>query len=407
MRIAEINMVTTGSTGKIMLDVAKLARARGHIVKTFSTHLFSIKYQKLPKAPEGHEYFGCYLDNALHYVLSSRLGKNGTHSKLTTLSLIRKLKKFNPDVVHLHNLHKFCINFSMLFKYLKKSGVKVFWTLHDCWAFTGHCPNFDMVKCTKWQSGCYNCSQLSNYPKEMRDTSRYMYEKKKEWFSSLDNLTFIAPSEWLNDKVKQSFLREYPVKTIKNGIDLSIFKPIDSDFRNAYELKNKKIVLAVADVWSERKGLDAVCEIAKNLGNDYALVVVGVNEETEKMLPESVIAIRHTNSQSELAEIYSSADVFINPTREEVLGLVNLEALACGTPVITYNTGGSPETIDEKSGIVVDKNDIDAMLNAIKYVCEDKPFKIEDCVSRAKEFDKDKKFLEYVKLYESWVKDIE
>jgi len=400
MRIAEINMIASGSTGKIMLDIANVARSRGHEVLTFSTNVFSKRYKRLKKAHEGHKYYGCYLDHGLHYILSKRFGKNGTHSKLSTLCLIRKLKKFKPDIVHLHNLHKYCINFDILTRYLKKSGVKVFMTLHDCWTFTGHCPHFDYKNCEKWKTGCYNCSSLCDYPAEKKDTSKFMYEKKKEWFLSLNDLTLIAPSDWTKSMAGQSFFKDTPIEVIKTGIDLSVFKPTDSDFRKVYGLEDKFIVLGVADYWGEKKGLSDFIELSKTLDDRFKVVLVGTDEETEKLLPQNVLSIHRTQNQTQLAEIYSVADVFVNPTKEEVLGLVNIEALACGTPVITYNTGGSPETVDKNCGIVVDKGDVTALENAVIRVCEDKPFAKEDCINRAKQFDKDQKFLEYVRLYE-------
>ena len=213
-------------------------------------------------------------------------------------------------------------------------------------------------------------------------------------------MTLITPSQWLANLTRQSYLKEYPVKVINNGIDLNIFKPTDSDFKEKYNLSDKKIVLGVAFGWGERKGLDAIVELSKTLPNNYQIVLVGASSGIEKLLPSNVLCIFKTESQAELAKIYSASDVLINPTREDTFPTVNIEAIACGTPVITFNTGGSPEIIDETCGIVVEKNDVDGMLNAIIEVCENKPFKKEDCVNRAKNYDMNDKFKEYVALYE-------
>ena len=215
-------------------------------------------------------------------------------------------------------------------------------------------------------------------------------------------MTLITPSQWLADQVEQSFLQEYPRKLIRHGIDLAVFKPTKSNFREKYQIPaHKKILLGVAFGWGVRKGLDVFVELAKRLDADeYQIVLVGTDEAVEGQLPDSILSIRRTNDQHELAEIYTAADLFVNPTREEMFGLVNVEANACGTPVLTFRTGGSPECIDEKSGVVVPHNDVDAMEQEIIRICREKPFTEADCVNRARQFDKTARFEEYVRLYE-------
>lgn len=400
MRIVEINMCSNGSTGKIMLQIAECARQNGHEVVTYSTHAFSKKFKKLPPAPFGHKYYGSYIESGTHLILALLFGFNGSYSWFATKRLIRELKRFKPKILHLHNLHNYCINLPLLFKYIKKHNIQVIWTLHDCWAFTGHCPHFDMIGCDKWKTGCYNCPQIKNYPKSYVDRSKNMYRLKKQWFTGIKNMTIVTPSRWLANLAKQSFLKQYPIKVINNGIDLSIFKPTKSDFRVKYGLENKKIILGVAFSWGIRKGLDVFIELAKRLPPDYQIILVGTNDKIDKQLPNNIISIHKTHNQLELAEIYSACDLFVNPTREEALGLVNIEALACGTPVITFNTGGSPECIDSKCGLVVEKNDVNAIEREIIRVCENKIFNSNDCVFRAKQFDKHDKFKEYVELYQ-------
>ena len=406
MKIAEINMVAVGSTGKIMLQIAECARKKGHVVRTYSTNVFSTRYKKLPPLPnENHKYFGSYLENGIHALLGKVLGLNGCFSIFSTFRLIRNLKKFKPDVIHLHNLHAFCINLPMLFRYIKKNNIRTVWTLHDCWSFTGHCPHFDMIGCDRWKTGCYDCPQYNkDYLHTYRDASKKMYKLKKKWFTGVKDMTLVTPSNWLAGLVKESFLKEYPVKVIHNGIDLSIFKPTPSNFRQKYNCNDKYVLLGVAFGWGKRKGLDVFIELSKRLDDRFQIVLVGTSEDVDVQLPENILSIHQTQNQQELAEIYTAADLFINPTREEVFGLVNAEALACGTPLVTFDTGGSPEVCDENCGIVVPKDNIEALVDAIYNIYDNKPFSKESCIERANKFDKHDKFLEYIKLYGDGIK---
>jgi glycosyltransferase involved in cell wall biosynthesis len=226
-----------------------------------------------------------------------------------------------------------------------------------------------------------------------------MWKLKKKWFTGIKDATIITPSQWLGDLVKQSYLGEYPVKVINNGIDLSVFKPTESDFRKKHNLENKHILLGVALFWDYKKGLDVFIELSKRLDDRYQIVLVGTSDEVDKQLPNNIISIHRTQNQEELAEIYSTADVLLNPTREDTFPTVNIESLACGTPIVTFNTGGSPEIINETCGVVTEVNDVDHMEKAIRRICEEKPYSKEACVSRASNFDKDEKFKEYVELY--------
>lgn len=399
MRIVEINMCANGSTGKIMLQIAECARQEGDDVRTYSTHAFSKRYRKLPPAPAGHKYYGSYIESGIHFVCAHFFGFNGSYSWWATKRLIAELKKYQPDVLHLHNLHNYCINFPLLFKYIKKNNIRVIWTLHDCWTFTGHCPHFDMIGCEKWKTGCYKCPQYKRYPKSYVDRSKQMYKLKKKWFTNVKDMTLVTPSQWLADLTKQSFLSEYPVKVINNGIDLSIFKPTESDFREKYHLQDKKILLGVAFDWGKRKGLDVLIELSKRLPCDYQIVLVGTDDNVDKQLPDNIISIHRTQNQKELAEIYTAADLFVNPTREENYPTVNMEALACGTPVITFKTGGSPEILDVSCGCVVEKDDIDGLQCEIISICEEKRYLQDACLKKAKQFDMYARFAEYIELY--------
>ena len=390
MKIVQINATcTSGSTGKICLAVSRLLSL--HQIENYILHTQSDCHELSGQAYASRTYVKL---NALY----SRLkGNYGFNSVVATKRLIDHLERIQPTVVHLHNLHSHNCHLGLLFSYFKDKKIKLYWTFHDCWEFTGYCPYFDMVDCDKWKTGCHHCPQKKKYS-WIFDRSRWLYEQKKELFQGLD-LTIITPSQWLGDLVKQSFLKEYPVQIINNGIDLSIFWPRESDFRLRYGCENKKVILGVAFDWDARKGLDVFIELAKRLDEAYQIVLVGMNDKIDQQLPDSIISIQRTQNQAELAEIYTAADVFVNPTREENYPTVNMEALACGTPVLTFDTGGSAEMLDETCGAVVPKNDVDALEEKIRYICTQDIIKKSDCLLKADSFDQNKKFYEYLKLY--------
>lgn len=324
----------------------------------------------------------------------------GTGSVLRTAYFLKKVKAYAPDVIHLHNLHGSYINLPLLFRYIKRSGVPVVWTLHDCWAFTAICPHFVIAGCDRWQDGCGSCPQKKRYSSALLDVSAAVWRAKKRWFTGMPNATLAAPSHWVASLAQHSFLKEYPVKTIYNGIDLTVFRETDSSFRGDHGLEDKKIVLGVAFDWGYSKGLDVFVDLAGRLKDGYQVVLVGVDDKTGRELPDNILSIRRTQDQRELAALYTAADVFVNPTREETLGLVNLEALACGTPVVTFRTGGSPECVDALCGVVVEKEDVDGMEREIRRICTDAPFRKEDCRRRAEGFDNGQRIEEYIRLYQ-------
>lgn len=403
MRVAQINMVHYGSTGKIMFQIAKAAVENGIMMKTFSTFPASKKWVKLPPALDGHTYYGSRIGNNIHFFLGRLAGGYGFHSRFSTWQLIRKLKAFKPDVLHLHNLHAGYIHLPMLFNYARKTNIQVIWTLHDCWAFTGKCAYFTIANCDKWQHGCHECPQLNTYPVCYIDRTKGFWKKKKRMLTRLKKLTLVTPSQWLADLTKKSFLGEWPIKVINNGIDLSVFKPTQSEFKTKYSCEDKFVILGVAFGWGTRKGLDVFLELSKVLDDRYQIVLVGTDENIKDQLPSNVIAIHRTANQQELAEIYSAADLFINPTREENYPTVNMEALACGTPVLTFRTGGSPEIIDETCGSCVDCDDLQGLINEIERIHDQSPYSKEACLRKAESFDMYCRFKEYVQLYEQCI----
>lgn len=396
MKIVMINSVTYGSTGKIMLQIAETARAAGH-----EAYVCYPKGRHNPKVLENSIPIGGRFSEDFHLIMDRFTGLNGCFSIVATRRFIQKLKKIKPDVIHLHNLHNCYINLKLLFNYIKKENIRVIWTLHDCWAFTGHCPYFDMANCDKWKTGCFQCPLFREYPKSFTDNSKKMYKLKKSWFTGIEDMTLVTPSKWLADLVKKSFLKEYPVQVIHNGIDLSVFQPTESDFRKKYRLENKTILLGVAFGWEKRKGLDVFIQLADELDERFQIVLVGTDDRVDKQLPAHIISIHWTQDQHELAGIYSTADVLINPTREDNYPTVNMEAIACGTPVITYRSGGSPESLDTTCGCVVKKDDYQALKNAILEVASKVSDMQKECIEKSRFHEMWKKFKEYIELYEN------
>ena len=380
-----------GSTGRICTDIAAELEKLGHEVK--------IAYGRDMVLQEHQKYavrIGNNIEIKLHALASRIFDNAGFGSKFATKKFLKWAEEYNPDIIHLHNIHGYYINIELLFNYIKKANKKVIWTLHDCWAFTGHCTHFDYFGCEKWKKQCYSCEQLKEYPKSVFcDNSKKNYKKKKELFSDVPNMMLVVPSEWLSGVVKQGFMGQYPVRVIPNGIDLSIFKPTESDIRQRYALQDKKILLGVSSVWTKKKGFYDFIELSKLISDDYRIVLVGVTDEQVKVLPQNVIGISRTNSITELCKWYTAADLFINPSVEETMGLTTAEALACGTPVIVYNRTAVPEVPDEKCGIVL-KNNMPQEIFRCVIKCS---FESADCIERARNFEKKNKYQEYINLY--------
>jgi len=391
MRIVQINGGAKGSTGKIMMGIAEVARAQGHEVLCASPITST---NRDAGADCGYYRIGTYNSRRMNVALARITGYNGCFAWIETHKLLKEIDKFHPDIIHLHNLHDSYINLPMLFSYIKKHDIPVVWTLHDCWSFTGQCPYFTMVKCDEWKTGCHDCPQYKEYPSSLYDNTKMMWRLKKKWFTGVKNMTIVTPSKWLAGLVKESYLRDYPVQVINNGIDLNVFKPAEWGGGN-----DKYIVLFVSFGWNVYKGIDVIQKLSELLNDSYQLVVVGTDDFADAMLPMRVKKIHRIQNQAELARLYSRADVLANPTREEILGMVNIEANACGTPVVTFNTGGSPECIGEQGGIVVEEDNVNEMCKAIISVCETKCFSKKMCVKQAAKFEQEKKYAEYIGLY--------
>ena len=391
MKILQINSVfKRGSTGRIADDIHQLLLEQGHDSK--------VAYGRYPVEDTLNTIkIGNKLDNYKHVLKTRVFDLHGFGSKKETEIFINKVRAYDPDIIHLHNIHGYYLNIEVLFNYLKEVQKPVIWTFHDCWAFTGHCAYFEYAGCDCWKGE--KCIQKTTYPQSLAfNNSIQNYQKKKEIFIGLENLTIVTPSKWLKNLVKESFLKDYPVKVINNGINLEVFKPIASNFRSEHNLEDKIILLGVANLWDERKGLVYFLELARRLPDKYQIVLVGLSDKQIKDLPSNILGIKNTTSVEALAEIYGASDIFVNPTLEDNFPTTNLEALACGTPVITFDTGGSPESIDEKSGIVVDQGDTEKLYQSIINFDFD-TYTSNNARKRAELFSKENMLNSYLKIY--------
>lgn len=362
MKIIQINSVCgIGSTGRIATDIHVAMQAKG-------IESFIIYGRGEATSCDSAIKVSSTLDFYSHALQTRIFDNHGFCSINATKLAIKKIDDLQPDIVHLHNIHGYYLNVEQLFDYLKRHPqIKVFWTLHDCWAFTGHCAYFDFSGCEKWKTQCFSCPQKNTYPvSNVLDNSRNNYQRKKVAFTGVKDLTIVTPSRWLADLVRQSYLKDYPVQVVNNGIDLAVFYPRQSDFRVIHNLVDKFLIIGAASVWSPRKGFDDFISLAKMLPVNYRLVMVGLSPDKIKTLPSNIIGIHRTDNPIALAEIYSAADVFFNPTYEDNYPTVNLEAIACGTPVITYDTGGSTESVSPEHGFVVAKGDVKAVVEVVK-----------------------------------------
>lgn len=371
MKILFINSVCgTGSTGKICVTLAKELEQQGHKVKIACGARHNV-------SEDGKKYaviIGNKKDMYFHLIKSRFGDRHGFASKKATLKFINWAEEYNPDLLCLHNLHGYYLNIAVLFNWIKsRPQMQVKWTLHDCWAFTGHCTHFVLKGCQKWKTRCKRCPLRNKYPKSLfGDASSRNHKEKEALFSNIRNMTIITPSYWMKDLANQSFLKQYPIEVVRNVIDIDIFKPTESNFREKYNLADKTIVLGVSNVWGNKKGYNYMLELASLLGNKYAVVIVGdVLKESQKLpTPPNCVFIKRTENQHQLAEIYSAADVFFNPTILDNYPTVNLEAEACGTPVVTFDTGGAKETIHLPKSKVIAQGAIHTAFEVIQELTE-------------------------------------
>ncbi|MCM1109565.1 MAG: glycosyltransferase [Clostridium sp.] len=398
MRILQINVVANwGSTGRIAEDIGRLCLQKG-----WESHIAYGRYMN--PSQSRLITIGNKADVYIHAVYSL-LGRHGLGSKHATYRLITEIERLQPDIIHLHNIHGYYLNYPILFEYLSRTDTPVLWTLHDCWPMTGQCAYFDSVHCDKWTARCHDCPALGKYPRALFDRSASNYQLKNKWFTALGNrLTLIPVSRWLEHVIQRSFLQNIPTHTIHNGIDTDIFRPVSSDnICKKLHVEGKFILLGLSSIWEERKGLPDLIQLNRLIDHSTEqIILVGLTDKQIRQLPPDIIGLRRTDSLNELVELYSAAGIYLNPTYEDNFPTTNLEALACGTPVCTYRTGGSPEAIDQETGFVVEQGDIEGMREAVLTVKrKGKTSYQTSCRTRAvNRFRAKDCFEKYIRLYE-------
>ena len=388
-RLIQINTVAaSGSVGRIADGIGDLAIASGW-------ESWIAYGRNHPRSRSGLIRIGSKADSWRHGLITRLLDRHGLGSAGPTKEFLRRLDHLKPDLIHLHNIHGYYLNYPRLFDWLCSWGGPVVWTFHDCWPITGHCVHFDFASCGRWKSSCHDCPEKNSYPASLfADRSRRNHDDKKRAFSKIkDQLTLVCVSDWLSRTVRDSFLGDSRILTIRNGIDTRVFSPVAP--------KKKNMILGVANVWDKRKGLDDFVRLRELLPQDFKIVLAGLTPAQIKSLPDGIRGMGRTESARELAALYSEASVFVNPSKEETLSMTNIEALACGTPVVCYDSGGMPETLGPDTGRIVARGDIYALRDAtveISHLGSEKLSGI--CRLHAtRHFDRNERFKDYIDLY--------
>ena len=402
-KLLHINPVlrTSTSTGRIIQEIGTVAMASG-----WDNYIAYSKGRDgvMPSASKLIPV-GSKLSVALHGLMTRFLDMHGLGSVLATKKFVKEIARLKPDVIHIHNIHGYFLNYKVLFDYLSKTDIPVVWTVHDCWLYTGHCYHYASAGCEKWRTHCERCPQKRAFPTSLWiDRSRQNFADKRDAFTSLKNLTIVTVSEWMKGEMSHSFLKDCNYKVIHNGINLDVFdiQSADKAVREKYGLGEKNIILGLASIWSKEKGWDDFVKMSEMLNEDEVIVMVGVTEKQQEELPKGVVGIRRTENVRQLAELYSAATAFVNPTWQDNYPTVNLEAIACGTPVVTYRTGGSVEAVTEETGYVVEQGDVEGLLKAVREIKnKGKEQYTAKCRAYAlANFHKEERYADYLKLYE-------
>lgn len=402
-KLLQINPVlrTNTSTGRIMQEIGELAIQNGwESYIAYSYGRDGVKPCRSKQIPVGNKW-----DVALHGVVTRLFDAHGLMSQVATQKLVDQIQKIKPDVIHIHNIHGYFLNYQILFDFLSQNDIPVIWTVHDCWLYTGHCYYYTFIGCNKWQTGCGHCPQQRKFPASwLTDRSRQNFIDKKEAFTSVptDRLTIVPVSEWIKGEMKKSFFKDYPFQVIHNSINTEVFKLSETEeVKSKYGLKGKHILLGVAALWHPEKGVADFLQLASMLHEDEVIVMIGVDEKLQKRLPHNVVGIKRTENIRQMAELYSAATAFVNPTWQDNYPTVNLEAIACGTPVVTYRTGGSVEAVTPETGFIVERGDVDGLLQAVRIIEQrGKASYIEPCRNYAlAHFKKEDRYADYIRLY--------
>ena len=399
MKILQINAVNgIKSTGRTTLEASEYYKELGYdskIAYSVGTH-------------EKNNYIiGNELDRKSHGLLSRVSGKQGYFSKKETRKLLDFINKFNPDIVHLRNLHSNYINLNLLLKYLGENDIATVITLHDCWFYTGKCTHYTLDNCNKWENGCYNCPRLKkDNPSWFFDRTPEMYSDKKHLYENIPRLAVVGVSNWITEEAKKSILSNSLIITrIYNWVDLNVFKPRNIEsLKKELNLTNKFVLLGVASFWSMSKGIDKFLELSKKISEDTSILLVG-KVPSGTIFPENIVHIEETNNTEELAQLYSLADVLINFSLEETFGKVTAEAIACGTPAIAINSTANPELVGPGCGYVINDDNIDSIMNSLEKVkIRGKQAFSNECINYARiNFSKNDRLSEYIDVYEELI----
>lgn len=405
LQINPVLRVST-STGRIMQEIGELAMQNGwQSYIAYSRGRDGIKPCSSKLVPVGGKW-----SVAWHGVETRLFDRHGLASSQATRQFIRQIEQIQPDVIHIHNIHGYFLNYRILFDYLSKCNIPVVWTVHDCWLYTGHCYYYSYVNCNRWQDGCAQCPQRREFPASLWvDRSRKNYLDKKEAFTSMpqDRLVIVPVSDWIRSEMQKSFFCGYNFRVIHNGINTEVFRVYDAqEVREKYGLGDRHVLLGVASIWSREKGLDDFIQMAALLKKEELIVLVGIKPEERKRLPENIIGIARTENIQQLAGLYSMADAFINPTWQDNYPTVNMEAIACGTPVVTYRTGGSVEAVTDETGFVVEQGNYKGLLEAARTIRQrGKSYYQGRCREYAlKHFKKEDRYSDYIHLYDELTK---
>lgn len=418
-KLLQINPVlrTSTSTGRIMKEIGELAMANGWE----SYVAYSKGRDGLPESTSIPVPVGNKASVAWHGLQTRILDRHGLGSVLATKRFIEDIRRIGPDIIHIHNIHGYFLNYRILFDFLSHSGIQVIWTVHDCWLYTGHCYYYSKAGCDRWKTGCGHCPQRGKFPRSLfADRSARNFRDKRDAFCSMPEarLTIVPVSDWMRSEMSESFLKDYRFQVIHNGIDTDVFSPqpaLESEVRRCYGLGDRHVILGIASIWSEEKGLNDFVEMAARLDSDEVIVLVGMDRKQlddvlsrcgRTVLGDRMVAVKRTADVHQLAGLYSTADVLVNPTWQDNYPTVNLEAISCGTPVVTYRTGGSIEAVAGDTGFVVEQGDIEGLVDAVRRVeTLGKAHFRDACRSRAvKEFRKEDRYAEYIELYERLTK---
>lgn len=405
LQINPVLRVST-STGRIMQEIGVMAQQKG-----WKSYIAYSKGRDGIKKPCQSQIVpvGGLCSTVWHGVETRLLDRHGLASVNATKKFVRQIERIHPDIVHIHNIHGYFLNYKILFDYLSHSGIPVVWTVHDCWLYTGHCYYYSYIGCDKWQTGCGHCPQRGEFPASLLfDRSARNFADKKAAFTSMprDKFVIVPVSRWIRNEMSLSFLKEYDFRVIHNGINTEIFNIYPSQAVVAkYGLDGKNILLGVASIWSKEKGLDDFIRMSELLSGDEVIVLVGVKADEKKRLPSNIVGISRTENMHQLAELYSAADVFVNPTWQDNYPTVNLEAIACGTPVVTYRTGGSIEAVTENTGVVVEQGDFKGLLDAAREIrSRGKAYYQPRCREYAvANFNKEDRYADYFQLYDELI----